>query len=102
MKNNSRNHLETRQAKPQPKIYNSAASKRLGFTLPDSKHGFEEMNIEPEVSPSMSYILNVSRNPEINSIERSPENPILIVAPKTNPWVHGGLRIMFYITKFIR
>lgn len=41
-------------------------------------------------------------SPEPDCEDESKSMILVETKQKANPWVHGGLRIMFYITKFVK
>jgi hypothetical protein len=81
--------------------------------MPHCENNSEDASFEPNVQSNRKIELQlphkstfkgdcVSPDPDPDMDEES--KCMIVVDPKekVNLWVHGGLRIMFYITKFIK
>ncbi|CAD8204597.1 unnamed protein product [Paramecium octaurelia] len=86
---------------------------RQGFTMPHCDNNSEDASFEPNVCSNRKIEIQqpvqnafkgdcLSPDPDPDMEEDSKSMLQIEIKEKTNLWVHGGLRIMFYITKFIK
>ena len=81
--------------------------------MPHCDNNSEDASFEPNIYSNRRIelkqpVLNtfkgdcLSPDPDPDFDEESKSMLQIEIKEKTNLWVHGGLRIMFYITKFIK
>ncbi|CAD8090709.1 unnamed protein product [Paramecium sonneborni] len=86
---------------------------RQGFTMPHCDNNSEDASFEPNIysnrkielqqqvqTPFKGDCLSPDQDPDLDQESKSMLQ--IEMKEKSNLWVHGGLRIMFYITKFIK
>ncbi|CAD8200402.1 unnamed protein product [Paramecium pentaurelia] len=98
-----------RQQKQRNQTVKGILKFRQGFTMPHCDNNSEDASFEPNVSSNRKIELQQPEkqsfkgdclSPDPDQDEESQSMLQVATKQKVNLWVHGGLRIMFYITKF--
>ncbi|CAD8208172.1 unnamed protein product [Paramecium octaurelia] len=98
-----------RQQKPRNQTVKGILKFRQDFTMPHCDNNSEDASFEPNLCSNRKIELQLPEkqsfkadclSPDPDQDEESRSMLHVETKQKVNLWVHGGLRIMFYITKF--